>query len=183
MVHSYVFFTTPVRSIYTIIINKCYPRGLLTAPECQIWPTHFIYTQVPKVPGIPFNVEYKKGVCANQTKDPRTQCSLYNPKKYDQRTLRSPKNLRPEKDFAKMAVMPPNNAAVMQNCAGKKYASLAPSVKRWQRLPSAVGDLYVGLEVSVNIHQPPFIFPLFALLVVADLPWLVERREPIIELA
>ena len=43
---------------------------------------------------------------------------------------------------------------------------------------AAVGDLDAGLEVAVDVHETPLVFPLFALFVVFDLPWLIECREP-----
>jgi hypothetical protein len=45
-------------------------------------------------------------------------------------------------------------------------------------LSSAIGNLQAGLDVAVDVHEAPFVFPIFARLIVPDFPWLVECREP-----
>ena len=47
-------------------------------------------------------------------------------------------------------------------------------VRRGQRFAAAIGNLEARLEVAVDIHETPFVFPLFALFVVLNLPWLVK---------
>ena len=46
-------------------------------------------------------------------------------------------------------------------------------------LPSAVGYLKSGLEISARIHQTPFVFPLLAGLIQPSLPWFIKRFKPI----
>jgi hypothetical protein len=57
-------------------------------------------------------------------------------------------------------------------------SSLGDRLERRKCLSVAARDLETGLDVAVDVHETPFVFPVLAWLVVADLPWLVERREP-----
>jgi hypothetical protein len=55
--------------------------------------------------------------------------------------------------------------------------------KGWKGLAVAIGNLDAGLDVAINVHEAPFVFPLFTLFIVADLPWFVECREPAIKVS
>jgi len=74
------------------------------------------------------------------------------------------------------------NAVVMHVRENKRRAnrslntvSLVARSKRWKCLAGAIGNLEAWLDVAVDVHEAPFVFPFLALLVVADLPWLIER--------
>ena len=64
----------------------------------------------------------------------------------------------------------------ISHCLGKNKGSRGG-------FASAVRDLDAGLEVTVHVHETPFVFPLFVGLVVADFPGLIEGFEPISQLA
>lgn len=44
----------------------------------------------------------------------------------------------------------------------------------WEGLSGAVRDFQAGLDVAVDVHEAPFVFPVLARCIVADLPWLVK---------
>lgn len=68
-------------------------------------------------------------------------------------------------------------------CAGAASGRPVMLSRTWTRGPSnrlsaAVGDLDAVLELSAGVHEAPFVFPLFALLVESNLPRLVKSLKP-----
>lgn len=59
-----------------------------------------------------------------------------------------------------------------------KKSALHAANKLSNGLASTVGDGQSRLQVSADIHQPPFVFPFFAWRIETLLPRLIKRFEP-----
>ena len=59
-----------------------------------------------------------------------------------------------------------------------KKSALHAASKLSNGLASTVGDGQSRLQVSADIHQPPFVFPFFAWRIETLLPRLIKRFEP-----
>jgi hypothetical protein len=49
----------------------------------------------------------------------------------------------------------------------------------WYRFAAAIRNVHTVLQFSVDVHEAPFVFPLFAIRIVCNLPRLVEGGEPV----
>lgn len=186
-----IFFTTPGGLSTLSSLSRCYPRSRIRCELLQCGQKYFglpsYHIQFQNVRD-PLQCRIQESLYpTREPSDLRKCCSLYKLEgKIKQ--LCGPTNPETGKDCAEMVTTPPN-AAVMQSRAEKTriyaYRSLARSIGsgRWNGLTSAGRNLHARLDVSVDVHQSPLVFPFLALLVVADFPWLVECREPIIGLA
>ena len=74
--------------------------------------------------------------------------------------------------------LPSRNRKLFDAPKTPKKSALHAANKLSNGLASTVGDGQSRLQVSADIHQPPFVFPFFAWRIETLLPRLIKRFEP-----